>query len=350
MLRCRFIPVNKKPVRRVPFVAVSCAVFCFCFNLTIDLRVAAGPDALEDGVDRLAKKVAASPHEHRMSLLWTNQSALSARRVERLRAAFAAQMEAAQVRIVQGETVPVLRVAIEQTPTQIVFVATIPGEGSTSVAIEEIARAAAGMETATQNSIRLQKELIWQQETKIFSAAMLAESAPGDKRLAVLTEDALQIYGGGPGNWKLGLTKTLPPPRQPQRAARGQLLIAEDSNGRVAILLPGRRCEASAIDESAVACVSVTTEWPAGRLMALASCGTQTWWLKGDGVDWTGEDRLLLRNAGAGKETATTAELGMDGPVISISAGEGVGSATVVVRNLSSGDYEVYRVGLACGD
>jgi hypothetical protein len=331
-------------------MAVSCAVLFFCFNLTIDLRVSARPDALQDGVERLAKKVAALPHERRMSLLWTNHSALSEQRAERLRAAFAAQLEAAQVRIVQGETAPVLRVAIEQTPTQIVFATTIPGEDSTSVAIEEVARAAAGMEAAAQNSIRLERELVWQQETKIFSAAMLAESAPGDKRLAVLTEEALLIYGGGPGNWKLVFTKALPPPRQPQRAARGQLLVAEDSKGRVGILLPGQRCDSSALDESPVACAKAAMEWPAGRLMAQPSCGIQTWWLKGDGADWTSEDRLLLRNAGAGKETATAAELGMDGPVISISAGEGVGSATVVVRNLSSGVYEVYRVELACGD
>src|SRR5262245_50593473 len=105
--------------------------------------VAARPDALGDGVERLAKKATALPHERRMSLVWTNHAALSEQRVERLRAAFAAQMEAAQVRLVQGETAPALRVAIEQTPTQIVFAATVPGEGSTSVAIEEVARSVA---------------------------------------------------------------------------------------------------------------------------------------------------------------------------------------------------------------
>jgi hypothetical protein len=49
-----------------------------------------------------------------------------------------------------------------------------------------------------------------------------------------------------------------------------------------------------------VGCANVTTEWPGGRLLALPSCGAQTWWLKSDGVDWTEEDRLLLRSAGAG--------------------------------------------------
>jgi len=47
---------------------------------------------------------------------------------------------------------------------------------------------------------------------------------------------------------------------------------------------------------------------------------------------------------------AAVGELGVAGPVISISAGESAGNATVVVRNLSSGTYEVYRVALACGE
>jgi len=350
VLRCRFTPVNKKLVRRLPLVVLACAVVFLLFNLVMDLRVAAKPDALEDGVERLAKKAAALPHERRMTLLWTNHSTLSEQRVERLRIAFAAQMETAQVRFVQGETAPPLRVAIEQTPTQIVFTAVVPGEGSTSVAIEEVARAVAGIDVSFGSSVRLERELLWQQETKILSASLWAGSAAGEKRLAVLAEEALQIHSGGPGNWKLEYTKVLPGPRQPQRSARGQLMVAEDSNGRVGILLPGRRCEASVADESAITCANATPEWPSGRLMALPSCGAQTWWLKSEGVDWATEDRLLLRSAGAGKDAAAVAELSVRGPVISISAADRADSATVVVRDLRSGNYEVYRVALACGD
>jgi hypothetical protein len=330
-------------------VAVACTAFFFLFNLTTTMPVAAQPDALEDGVQRLAKRAAELPHERRMSLVWTNHSTLSEQRVERLRATFTAQMEAAQVRLAQGETAPALRVAIEQTPTQIVFTATVPGGGSTSVAIEEVARSAAGIDASPGNSVRLEKELLWQQETRILSAALLRAGADGGSRLVVLTEENLLVYGGGPGSWKLENTKTLPGPRQAQRSARGQLIVATESNGRVGVLLPSRRCEADVADDSAVACANVTTEWPSGRLMALPSCGAQTWWLKSDGVDWTEEDRLLLRSTGAGREAAA-AELGFAGPVISVSGGDSAGTATAVARNLNSGNYEVYRVALACGN
>ena len=316
----------------------------------METRVAAGPDSLEEGVERLAKKAVALPHERRMSLLWTNYSLLSEQRVERLRTAFAAQLEAAQVRFTQGETAPPLRVAIEQTPTQIVFTATVPGEGSTRVAIEEVPRATIGIDVSSGSSVRLEKELVWQQEARILSAVVLARSEPGEKRLAVLTEETLQIYRGGPGNWRLQYSKALPGPPQAQRSARGQLIVAEDSSGRVAILVPGKRCEATVADESPVACVNATTEWPSGRLMALPGCGVQTWWLRSDGVDWTTEDRLLLRGAGGGKDAAAVAELSVGGPVISISAADSAAGATAVVKDLGSGNYEVYRVVLACGD
>ena len=350
VLRCRFTPVNKNLVR-LPLVAVACARFLLFFSFVMETQVAAHPDALEEGVQRLARKALALPRERRMSLVWTNHvTAISEQRAEKLRAAFAGQLEAGQVRFVQGETAPALRVAIEQTPAQIVLTATVPGEGSTSVVIQEVARAGVGIENATRNRIELKKELLWQQETKVLSAALLAGAPSGEKRLAVLTEDELQIYVGETGNWKLEFAKVLPGPRQAQRSARGQLMVAEEPGGRVAILLPGRRCEASTADDSAVACANATPEWPSGRLLALPSCSSQAWWLKSDGADWTTEGRLLLRNAGAGKEAAAVAELSVGGPVISVSAGDAAGNAAVVLRDLSSGNYEVYRVAVACGD
>jgi len=91
-------------------------------------------------VERLARRAAALPHERRMALVWTNHAGLSEERSEKLRELFAAQLEAVQIRVVQGEAAPALRVSIEQTPTKLVLTTSVPGEGSMSVAIEEVAR------------------------------------------------------------------------------------------------------------------------------------------------------------------------------------------------------------------
>jgi len=201
------------------------------------------------------------------------------------------------------------------------------------------------------NVLRLEKELRWQQEARILSAVLPAVSADHEKTMIVLGEDALVIYGEEQGAWNLRTTKLLPPgTNQPQRAARGQLILADENVSRVGILLPGRRCETNWTDELPIACSSSNTEMHAARLLAAQMCGTRTWWLRSDGTDWTSEDRLLLRNAGAANNAAPVAELNVPGPVFSISAGPDAGSATVVVRNVVTGNYEVYRVALACAN
>jgi hypothetical protein len=166
----------------------------------------------------------------------------------------------------------------------------------------------------------------------------------------VLTDEGLTIYRGGPGHWKTEGTKELPAPRQPQRTARGQVFVSEEKADQVGLLLPGRRCDANVTDGSVITCAAATAEWPTGRLLALPGCGSQTWWLKGEGNDFASEDRLSLRTAGAAKESRTVAELSLAGPVLSTAAAEDSGSATVTVRNLVTGNYEVYRVVLSCGD
>jgi hypothetical protein len=309
------------------------------------------PQTLEDCVERLARKAIALPHERRMSLVWTNHAALSEQRAENLRLVFASRLEAAQVRLVQGESAPALHVSIEETPSQIVFTASVPGEGSSNVVIEEVARAFVSSDARPSNAIRLEKELLWQQETKILGAALPASSADGEKKMILLTDDALAVYGEAQGNWTMRITKRLPTgASQPQRSARGQLLLAEEKKSQVGILLPGKRCETNWADDSPIACSAANTEVPVGRLLAAPACGAQTWWLKSDGADWTSEDRLLLRNPGAASNVAATAELSMPGPVFSIGAGTDAGSATAVVRNMATGNYEVYRVALACAN
>ena len=60
-------------------------------------------------------------------------------------------------------------------------------------------------------------------------------------------------------------------------------------------------------------------------------------------------DRLELVNPSLPAMQAPVAELATAGPVLSISSGEALRADTAVVFNLSTGNYEVYRIALACG-
>jgi hypothetical protein len=345
VLRCRFTPVNPYVAWRFPLPAVAGAALFSVLIFPGLLR--ARPDGLEDGVERLARRMATLPHERRLSLVWTVHAPLSEQRMGVLRAAFVAQMEAFEVRFVQGEAAPALRVSVEQNPSEILLIASVPGEGTTLVAIEEVPRSSVASEDQTAQEVRLEKELVWLQAAKLLSAALPRAGANGEKRLLLLSEEALLAYRGGPGGWKLERSKPLPGPRQPPRSARGQLILAEERPEQAVVLLPGRRCEANLADDAPLACAWAPAELAAGRLMVLPGCGRQTWWLKSDSKDWASEDRLLLRAAG-GKGAAPVAQMELTGPVISISAAGSPALAAVTLRNLDSGNYEVYRVALAC--
>ena len=352
VLNSRFSPVNDQPARRTRLLAYTIAFIISLVPAGEAIFAQPQTQTLEDCVERLARKAVALPHERRMSLVWTNHANLSEQRAENLRVVFAARLEAtSQVRLVQGEAAPVLLVSIEQTPSQIVLTATVPAEGGTNVAIEQAARWLVARDARPSNVLRLEKELRWQQEAKILSAVLPAMSAGEEKTMIVLAEDALVIYSEEQGAWNLRTTKLLPPgTNQRQRSARGQLIIADENVSQVGILLPGRRCETSWTDDSPVVCSVTTAEMHPARLLASPACATHTWWLRSDGTDWTSEDQLTLRNSLAPSNSPPAAELNVPGPVFSISAGPDVGSATAVVRNVVTGNYEVYRVALSCAN
>jgi hypothetical protein len=343
--------VNYQLARRFSVVALTAVSFYSQFIFAAGQPKFAQPQAqtLEECVERLARRAAALPHERRMVLIWTNHAGLSEQRAENLHNIFAAKLEGAQIRLVQGEAAPGLRVSIELTPSQIVISASVPSEGGNNVVMEQMTRELAGRVERPASSIRLEKELLWQQETKILSAALSVDADAKQKKMFVLTEDSLLAYGDENGSWKLLTTKPLPGPKQPPRAARGQLLVAEETPGRVEVLLPGRRCNANLVEDSPITCVGVNAEWHAGHLLALPACGTQTWWLVSAGTDWNSEDRVFLRAPGSTSNATAVAEINVPGPVHSIGAGAGA-SAAVVVHNIATGNYEVYRVALACAN
>lgn len=79
-------------------------------------------------------------------------------------------------------------------------------------------------------------------------------------------------------------------------------------------------------------------------------CGRSVWWLKAEQGDWSMADRLLLRNPSLPKSTPSGAELELPGPALSISTGRHMQSDTATVFNLSTGNYEVYRITLSCAN
>jgi hypothetical protein len=69
--------------------------------------------------------------------------------------------------------------------------------------------------------------------------------------------------------------------------------------------------------------------------------------------DYTQTDRITLAGApgaGAAADRTPGGSADMPGPVLDISVAENAKAAAAVVKNLSTGNYEVYRITAVCSN
>ena len=84
--------------------------------------------------------------------------------------------------------------------------------------------------------------------------------------------------------------------------------------------------------------------------MLTSSCDSSDWNLEADGNDWSTTDLLQAVPADTSRQGSAAVLSEFPGPVLSINEEQNPNSALIVARNLRTGNYEVYRITLACGD
>ncbi len=91
------------------------------------------------------------------------------------------------------------------------------------------------------------------------------------------------------------------------------------------------------------------------QLLMSSECGDNSWSLWTDTGDYAQRDRIFcgspeVAEAELPADETTSHSLEMPGPVLDISTTVDSKAAIAVVRNLSTGNYEVYRITLSCGN
>ena len=84
-----------------------------------------------------------------------------------------------------------------------------------------------------------------------------------------------------------------------------------------------------------------------------SSCDETTYFLGTDKGDYTQRDRIFFSGidasgSGPAQSDIATRSVEVPGPVLDISNGDDPKTATAVVRNLTTGNYEVYRITAVC--
>ena len=239
-------------------------------------------------------------------------------------------------------------VYLERTPAQVEITADVENDSGKQALFAVIPRAGIPAESGNVSTMRLEKELLWQQSERILDAIFVRGEDGASDRLVVLQKDVLNVYEKRSGSWKEAQSKPLGDAAARQRGPHGELYYSLDQPDRVKVVLAGKTCQANLSDATAPSCQQSLDVWRTGMLLS-SPCSSQVWWLRSDGGDMTVPDRLELVNPSLPATQAPVAELATAGPVLSISSGESLRADTAVVFNLSTGNYEVYRIALACG-
>ena len=279
---------------------------------------------------------------------WTNHEAFSEARSQQLKSAFVEELQGKQSDSQAPANNCSVSVFLERTPTQIVVTAGMENGGSNQYFFATIPRAEIPAETGSSSTPRLEKEILWQQSERILDALFLRGGNDTSDRLLILSKEALITYEKQSGAWKATYSKPLAEAAVTQRAPRGELYFSLDQPDRLKIVLTGKSCQTTLSDASPLNCQQNSDVWRTGMLLA-SSCDSGVWWLRSDGDDMTVPDHLELVSPSLPQSQTPIAEISMPGPVLSISSGEALRADTAVVFNLATGNYEVYRIVLACG-
>jgi hypothetical protein len=337
--------VSQIPGCLSPRIAVFCSLlFLFCIP-----NIFARDESAEDRVRELARRVSAELPRTKMNCVnWNNHEAVPESRSQQLKSAFLEELQGKQGDSPAATSSCSVSVFLERTPTQVVVTADMENGGDRRYLFTGIPRAEVPAESSNTSAPRLEKELIWQQGERILDALFVrGENGAGD-RLVVLQRDALNVYERQTGEWKALRSKPLAEAAVAQRAPHGELSFSPDQPDRLKLVFAGKSCQATLSDASPLNCQLSAESARTGMLLASA-CDSRVWWLRSDGGDSTMPDKLELVNSSLPQTQGPAAELVTPGPVLSISSGEALRADTAVVFNLTTGNYEVYRIALACG-
>ena len=325
-------------------IRISSTILFFFFATTAITR----DDSAEHHVRELAHRVSAELAKNKVNCVnWNNHEAVSESRSQQWKSMFVEELQGALSDSAAAGNCGV-SVYLERTPAQVVVTADVESGNGKQVLFAAIPRAGIPAENGSASTPRLEKELLWQQSERILDAIFLHGEDGASDRLVVLQKDVLKVYEKRSGSWKEMQSKPLGDAVATQRGPRGELYYSPDQPDRVKMVLAGKTCQANLGEATAPNCQQNLDVWRAGMLLS-SQCSSQVWWLRSDGGDMTVPDRLELVNPSLPAAQAPLAELATPGPVLSISSGEALRADTAVVFNLSTGNYEVYRIALACG-
>jgi hypothetical protein len=311
-----------------------------------------GAESFEDAAHELAMKVCVAAHKQPVKVAWQEFPPSSGYLSDARKKVFLDQISACGMQAAENSDAPVLTVTIELTPSKALLIASSTEAERPQIYVIEVPRASLSVTGETAPAPQLKRELLWQQAKPMQSALEWQDPATGERFLFLLSESLFVRLDLENGVWKwMDSTQFLPVGRRP-RAGEVSLFYSH-AKERVELVLGKKACDLGLILHFPYTCTG--TESPDRATGLSSTCDESPRYLVTGKGDYTQTDRIILASAaGAGPRVAAdetyAGSLYMPGPVLDISVAENSKVAAAVVKNLSTGNYEVYRITAVCSN
>jgi hypothetical protein len=310
--------------------------------------------SLDDAPHELAMKVCTAGPKQAVNVHWRETGDSLGYWSDARKKSFLDQISACGIEPTQNPGAPVMRVSAEVTPSRFLLVAesSEPADAP-QVRIVEAPRAFPLGPRETEAAPHLTGELLWQQERPISSAMDWQDPASNERFLFLLSDGSFMRLQFLDGSWHPIDAADLPPPRAPSRIGDGS--FANQFTGKpLKFLRGGKVCAFQPAGALSFSCAAeIFTEKP---LLLASACEALPHYLTTGSGDYAQPDQILLGSTATDMAKPAPANGGnfsavdVPGPVLGITLAENGAAALAVVRNLSTGNYEVYRVTAVCGN
>jgi hypothetical protein len=309
--------------------------------------------ALRETAQKLAERVAAIPGLHgALRFEWHPDANWSEAESAHWQTILKGEFEKRTLTLTEDAGAPALDVFAAETPTQVVLTAKMSLSERDEVRIVAVARSLLPSGSLPVAPIRLERQKIYESADRILDASPQGNSE--DDGLVILLYRnfeivALRVDLKGAVKETVSLN---PANVKPSRDPRAELRMRGSS---VSVLLPGKVCEFSWGAPGEIKCHAEKPspankpDWR-GQTLLTSPCDGSSRKLLSSGGDPNAREVLQVVPDGAMREISAAVLSEFPGPIIGTNGERNPSSALVIARNLRTGNYEIYKITLACGN
>ena len=307
--------------------------------------------SVHETAQRLAERVASIPGVHGpLRLDWHPDALWPEGESQHWRDTLHDELENRSIHLTEDAGAPALEIFAQETPTQVVLSAYIAEHDD--VRIVGAVRSFLPPAELPVAPVRLERQLIYESPDRILDASSLWNDAEGGFALVLYKNFevvAMRIDAQGV------LKQTVPLTAANIKPSRDPRALMAVHGGRVTVQLASKACDFSWETKDDVKCHAEKftpqskSSWREDPLLT-SPCDASSWKLLSSGSEPTTRDVLQVVPDGALRESSTTVTSEFSGPILSMNGEQNPQSALIVARNLRTGNYEVYKITLACGN